>query len=131
MKSDYLQYKSIIHPKLNNLRLQNVRILSQANTNQVIEQKGMTFDQDFVYSFPLFSSLLKKEGIRIREWIAKIDWSSRKAFLLITIFAIHYPFLLPSFFMRDEKKWREYLKSWSKIMPFCSIYRICWKSESI
>ena len=25
-----------------------------------IEQKGMTFDPDFGYSFPLFSSLLKK-----------------------------------------------------------------------
>ena len=28
----------------------------------VIKQKGMTFDHDFGYSYPLFSSLLKKEG---------------------------------------------------------------------
>ena len=27
----------------------------------MIEQKGVTFDHDFGYSFPLFSSLLKKE----------------------------------------------------------------------
>ena len=29
---------------------------------QGIEQKGMTFDHYFGYSFPLFSSLLNKEG---------------------------------------------------------------------
>ena len=29
-----------------------------------IEQKGMTFDHDFGYSFPPFSSLLKKEERR-------------------------------------------------------------------
>ena len=28
------------------------------------EQKGITFDHDFSYSFTLFSSLLKKEGRR-------------------------------------------------------------------
>jgi len=33
----------------------------------MIEQKGMAFDHDFGYSFPLFSSLLKKEGIRKEE----------------------------------------------------------------
>ena len=32
-----------------------------------IKQKGMTFDHDFGYSFPLFSSLLKKEGRRKGE----------------------------------------------------------------
>ena len=32
-----------------------------------IEQKGMTFEHDFAYSFPLFSSLLKKEGGRNGE----------------------------------------------------------------
>ena len=35
----------------------------------------MTFDHDFGYSFPLFSSLLKKnfkKGRRKGEWIAKI-----------------------------------------------------------
>ena len=37
-----------------------------------IEQKGMTLNFDFSYSFPLFSSLLKKEGKRKGEWIAKI-----------------------------------------------------------
>jgi hypothetical protein len=29
--------------------------------------KGMNFDHDFVYSFPLFSSLLEKEGRRKGE----------------------------------------------------------------
>jgi hypothetical protein len=33
----------------------------------MIEQKGMTFDQDFVFSFPLFTFLLKKEGRRKGE----------------------------------------------------------------
>jgi hypothetical protein len=32
----------------------------------------MTFDHDFGFSFPLFSSLLKKEGRRKGEWLAKI-----------------------------------------------------------
>ena len=36
-----------------------------------IEQKGMTFDQDFGYSFPIFSSLLKNEGKRKGEWSSK------------------------------------------------------------
>ena len=31
-------------------------------------------------------------------------WSSRKAWLLITIFANHSPFLLPPFFRREEKR---------------------------
>ena len=29
-----------------------------------IEQKGMTFDHDFDYYFPPFSSLLKNEGLK-------------------------------------------------------------------
>ena len=37
----------------------------------MIEQKDMIFDHDFGYSFPLFSSLVKKEGRRKGEWIAK------------------------------------------------------------
>ena len=37
-----------------------------------IEQKGMIFDHDFGYSFPLFSFTLKKEGRRKGEWIAKV-----------------------------------------------------------
>ena len=45
--------------------------------------------------------------------------SSIKAWLLI--FAIHFPFLLPFYFRREEKERKEYLKSWSKVMPFCSI----------
>ena len=32
-----------------------------------IEQKGITFDHDFDYSFPLFSSLLKKSGKKKRR----------------------------------------------------------------
>ena len=46
-----------------------------------IEQKGMTFDHVFGYSIPLFSSLLKKEGRRKGELIAKIVIKSH-AFLL-------------------------------------------------
>jgi hypothetical protein len=41
----------------------------------------MTFDHDFGYSLPLFSSLLKKEGRRKGEGIAKIMIKSH-AFLL-------------------------------------------------
>jgi hypothetical protein len=33
----------------------------------LIEQKGMTENHDFGYSFPFFSSLLKKEGRRKGE----------------------------------------------------------------
>ena len=34
---------------------------------KMIEQKGMTFDHEFVYYFPLFSFLLKKVGRRKGE----------------------------------------------------------------
>ena len=37
----------------------------------LIEQKGMTFNHDFGYSFLLFSSLLKIEERRREEWISK------------------------------------------------------------
>ena len=37
-----------------------------------IERKGMPFDNDFCYSFPLFTSLLKKEGRRKGESGSKI-----------------------------------------------------------
>ena len=47
----------------------------------MIEQKGMPFDHDFGHFFPLFSSLLKKEGRRKGELIAKIGIKSH-AFLL-------------------------------------------------
>ena len=46
---------------------------------------GMSFDQDFRYSFPLFFSLLKKEGRRKGEWIAKIGIKTH-AFLLDLMF---------------------------------------------
>jgi hypothetical protein len=36
--------------------------MKQIKLFKKIEQKGMTFDHDFGYSFPLFSSLLQKEG---------------------------------------------------------------------
>ena len=39
----------------------------------MIAHKGTTYNYDFGYSFPLFSSLLKKkEGRKKGEWIAKI-----------------------------------------------------------
>ena len=44
-----------------------------------------------------------------------------RAEITITIFAIHSPFLLPSFFRREEKREKEYPKSWSKLMTLCSI----------
>ena len=45
----------------------------------------MTFDHDFGHSLPLFSSLLKKEGRRKWEWIAKIAIKSH-AFLLDPVY---------------------------------------------
>ena len=48
----------------------------------LIEQKGLTFDHNFDYSFLPFSSLLKKG---------------------------------------EQEKENEYQKSWSKVIPFCSI----------
>ena len=39
--------------------------------NQLIEQKSMTFDHDFCYSFPLFSPLLKKRGKKKRRMNSK------------------------------------------------------------
>ena len=56
-------------------------VLSQINSKGLIEQKGMTFDHDFGYSFPLFASLLKKEVRRKAELIANIVIKSH-AFLL-------------------------------------------------
>ena len=53
-----------------------------------------------------------------------IHWSSRKAWLKITIFANHSSFLLPSFFRRKEKRRKETLKSWFYVMPFCSITEV-------
>ena len=49
-----------------------------------IEQKGMTFEKNFGYSFPLWSSLIKM-GKRNGEWIAKIVIKSH-AFLLDHLF---------------------------------------------
>ena len=46
-----------------------------------IEQKGMTFDHDFGYSLPLFSSLLKKKERRKGKCTAKTVIKSH-AFLL-------------------------------------------------
>ena len=46
-----------------------------------IKQKGITFDHDFGYSLPIFSSFPKKKGKRKGEWIAQIMIKSH-AFLL-------------------------------------------------
>ena len=48
---------------------------------KLIEQKGMIFDHDFGYSFPLFSSLLKIQGREKENKVAKIV-IKRYAFLL-------------------------------------------------
>ena len=49
--------------------------------NLLIGQKGMNKNHKFCYSFPLLSSLLKKEGRRKWEWRVKILIESH-AFLL-------------------------------------------------
>ena len=48
-----------------------------------IEQKGMTFEHDFGYSFPLLSSLLKKGKKKKGEWIEKIVIKSHMPFCSI------------------------------------------------
>ena len=59
-------YKRFRSPgKMWRIRIPNLEDIS-------IEQKGMTFDHDYNYSSPLFSSLLKKEERRKGEWKAKI-----------------------------------------------------------
>jgi hypothetical protein len=51
----------------------------------LIEQKGMTFDHDFVYSFTIFSTLIKK-GEEEKEYeVAKIVIKGH-AFLLDRLF---------------------------------------------
>ena len=47
--------------------------------------------------------------------------SSRKACLLITIFAIHCSFFSSLFVQTGREKGKDKLKSWLKVMPFCSI----------
>ena len=49
--------------------------------NQLIEQKGMTFDHDFDCLFPLFSSLLENRGKKKRKINSKVVVKSY-AFLL-------------------------------------------------
>ena len=63
-----------ISPKLRNLIIRNT-------VYKLIEQKGMTFDYNFGYYFPLFSSFLKKEGRENENKVAKIV-IKRHAFLL-------------------------------------------------
>ena len=58
----------------------------------LIQQKGMTFDHDFGHSFPLFTSLIKKEGRIKGECIAKIVIKSH-AFLLDRIFGREYKYI--------------------------------------
>ena len=48
------------------------RQMSKLRHFVVIEQKGMTFDHDFGYSFSFFSSLLKKERREKENEVAKI-----------------------------------------------------------
>ena len=55
--------------------------ICRSSSKCVIEQKGMTFDHDFGYSFSIFSSLLKKEGREKEDEVTKIVIKSH-AFLL-------------------------------------------------
>ena len=77
-----------------------VIIIHVYNHLQKIEQKGMFFNHDFGYSFPLFSSLLKKREEEKENEVAKIVINSH-AFLLdpskieiyiiiIVIVALHF-----------------------------------------
>jgi hypothetical protein len=59
----------------------------------------MTFDHDFAYSFPLFSSFLKKEGRRKGEWIEKIVIKSHV--FMLDLSGLH----------RIDRAERHYLKS--------------------
>ena len=52
----------------------------------LIDQKGMTFDHDFGYSFPLFQSLLEKQGRRKGECILKIVIKNHAFLLDLIIF---------------------------------------------
>ena len=54
----------------------------------------------------------------------QIVWIEQKDMTFDHSFAIYSPFLLPSFFSREDKRRKEYPKSWSKVMPFCSIIGI-------
>ena len=71
----------------------HIKTFPNMRTN-LIEQKGMTFDHDFTYSFPLFSSLLKKEGREEENKVAKIVIKSH-AFLLD---------LIPYFWLKYHKE---------------------------
>ena len=72
----------------------------------MIEQKGMTFDHDFGYSFILFSSLLKKEERRKGEWTAKLVIKSH-AFLLDQIISVWiFLFLLLKSLIRKNESYQ-------------------------
>ena len=82
-----------------------------------IEQKGMTFDHDFSYSFPLFSFLLKKEGRRKKELLAKImikchaflldllENANVKLKTILKTFHKYFKYLILSFFMIKYFLW--------------------------
>ena len=69
---------------------ENCKVTASSKMALSIDQKGMTFDQDFGYALPFFSSLLKKEGRRKGEWIAKIVIKSH-AFLLDRLYLNQAP----------------------------------------
>ena len=84
-----------------------------------------TWKQDFgeFTTHMLTASFHAEQGVRTRNRNRKgrIKRSGRKAWLKITIFAIHSPFLLPSFFRREKKSqnndqsldFKSYLSAWS------------------
>ena len=61
----------------------------------MIEQKGITFDHEFGYSFPLFSSLLKKEGRTKGELISRIKIHA----FLLTLVLFRIEIMLGSVFL--------------------------------
>ena len=75
----------------------------------------MTFDHDFGYSFPLFSSILEKEGRRKGEWIAKIVIKSH-AFCSIVLRNPYHNIFFP---ITINIIWR--------INPL--LQNICWKNN--
>ena len=80
--------------KFNTIHYQTLLVFKNQLLLFKIEQKGMTFDHNFGYSFPLFSSLLKKRGNKKRRMNRKIRdqkscLSARSFFNTQTIHARH------------------------------------------
>ena len=83
------------------------------------------YSTEWKHNVVWIKTLVKKFFSPLQISLFLILWvrSSRKVWHLITIFDIHSPFILPSFFRRVENGGKK-TKSWSKVMPFCSIFEL-------